>query len=63
MKVKVMQRIPDKDTLERHDHTYEAVKQVKVYKAIIGGMFLHLIFADGRGLHLNLENFDFETEE
>ena len=63
MKVKAMQRIPDEDTLERHDYTYNEVQRVKVYKAISGDMFLHLIFTDGRGLHLNLQNFDFEIEE
>ena len=63
MTVKAMQRIPDEETLERHDYTYNEVERVKVYKAITGEMFLQLIFKDGRGLHLNLCFFDFEIED
>ena len=62
MTVKAMQRTPDEDTLERHDYTYTGVERVEVKKEIYGGVFLHLIFSDGRGLHLSVSSFDFEVE-
>lgn len=62
MMVRVIHRIPDKDTLEREDTYKHNVETVKVYKGF-GGMFVHLIFRNGNGLHLSLNFFDFEIME
>ena len=63
MTVRVKQRIPDKDTLERHDTIKSDVVQVDIYKSATGAMFVYLSFKDGQGLHLPLTFFDFEITE
>lgn len=63
MTVKIMQRIPDRHTHERHDYIKHDVKTVNVYKAGLGMMYIHMTFRDGRTQHMPLGAFDFEIIE
>lgn len=62
MVVKIKQRVPDKDTLERHDYIKHDVKQVETYKSLDGNYMFAIKFEDGRSQHFNLSFFDFECE-
>ena len=60
MTVVIKQRVPDPDTLERHDYVRENVVKVKVYKALDNCYYLYLRDAGENCIHYSLSCFDFE---
>ena len=62
MTVKIIQRKPDRDTLERHEYIKRGIVNVKVYQAFNGDFMARLEKADGKAIHMNLFFFDFEIQ-